>query len=229
MMLKIGGFQPFTTVDFPSRLAAVLFLRGCPLRCPYCHNAELQELDGQDYISWDDFIEFLNHRKKLIDGVVFSGGEPLIQKDLFLAMKQVKELGYVIGLHTSGVSDKILSEILPMLTWVGLDCKTVFSQYKRIPHADGVMAEKCLDLLLQSGVDFECRTTLDPRVISVDELIVLAKYLSEKGVKTFALQEFRPASFDKDISNIEQRTVYFKPNVLEKIKSYFPNLIIRRA
>lgn len=228
-MLKIGGFQPFTTVDFPSRLAAVLFLRGCPLRCPYCHNAELQQLNGEDYISWDDFIAFLNHRKKLIDGVVFSGGEPLIQKDLFWAMKQVKSMGYEIGLHTSGVSDKVLLEVLPMLTWVGFDCKTLFSRYKRIPHADGEMAEKCLDLLLKSGIEFECRTTLDPRVISVDELVDLAQYLANKGVKTFALQEFRPASFDKDAPDITQRTAYFLPNVIEKIKSFFPNLIVRRA
>lgn len=228
-MLKIGGFQPFTTVDFPSRLAAVLFLRGCPLRCPYCHNAELQQIDGEEYISWNDFIEFLKHRKKLIDGVVFSGGEPLIQKDLFLAIEQVKNMGYEIGLHTSGVSDKVLSEILPMLTWVGFDCKTLFSQYKRIPNANGLIAEKCLDLLIASGIEFECRTTLDPRVIGVDELVELAKYLAGKGVHTFALQEFRPTSFDTEAPALTERTAYFSSDIIEELKKFFPNLIIRRA
>ena len=104
MSVIIGGVEPFTTVDFPGRLAAVLFCLGCPLRCPYCHNPELQDFKGKPFISWEQFIEFLDSRKKLLDGIVFSGGEPLAQPDLYESMKTVKEMGFAVGLHTSGVN-----------------------------------------------------------------------------------------------------------------------------
>ena len=153
MSISIGGVESFTTVDFPHRLAAVLFCRGCPLRCPYCHNPELQMFAGKDYISWETFIEFLKTRQKLLDGVVFSGGEPLAQAELRSAMEQVKSMGFEVGLHTSGVNPQRLAEVLPLITWVGFDVKTDFDNYGRIPLANGKTAEKCLDLCLESGVE----------------------------------------------------------------------------
>ena len=158
MPVIIGGVEPFTTVDFPERLAAVLFCSGCPLRCPYCHNPELQNFKSEPFITWERFVEFLIDRKKLLDGVVFSGGEPLAQPDLYESMKFVKDLGYEIGLHTSGVNVSRLEQVLPLVSWVGFDVKTVFDAYEtRIPHS-----RRETVALVKSGVDFECRTTLDP-------------------------------------------------------------------
>ena len=230
MSILIGGVESFTTVDFPHRLAAVLFCRGCPLRCPYCHNPELQMFTGKDYISWETFIEFLKTRQKLLDGVVFSGGEPLAQAELRSAMEQVKSMGFEVGLHTSGVNPQRLAEVLPLITWVGFDVKTDFDNYGRIPLANGKTAEKCLDLCLESGVELECRTTLDPRVIKKDELLPMAEKLAAKGVKTYAMQEFRPHPNDKTAPALEQRTAFFTDKkMLERLRGLFDEVIVRRA
>lgn len=231
MTITIGGVEPFTTVDFPDRLAAVLFCLGCPLRCPYCHNQSLQDFKGKPFISWETFIEFLDSRKKLLDGIVFSGGEPLSQPDLYDAMKTVKEKGFEVGLHTSGVNKDRLKQILPLLTWVGFDVKTAFEFYEeRIPHSKAATVEACLDMLIGSGVELEARTTLDPRVISKSELKRLAHTLAQKGVKTYALQEYRPHPAEKNPPSKEDVVSFFiDKDLLNELNGLFENFIIRRA
>ncbi len=231
MPVIIGGVEPFTTVDFPERLAAVLFCLGCPLRCPYCHNKELQDFNSKPFITWETFIEFLDSRKKLLDGIVFSGGEPLVQPDLYEAMKTVKDMGFEIGLHTSGVNVERLKQVLPLLTWVGFDVKTVFDTYeKRIPRSHAATVEKCLDMMIASGVELEVRTTLDPRVISKEELRTLAHALSEKGVKTYAIQEYRLHPLEDDPPSPDAVKAFFADkDLLAELKSLFKKFIIRRC
>ena len=231
MSVIIGGIESFTTVDFPGKLAAVLFCLGCPLRCPYCHNPELQDFKAKPFILWQTFIEFLDSRKNLLDGIVFSGGEPLAQPDLYESMKTVKEKGFSIGLHTSGVNPERLKQVLPLLDWVGFDVKTLFDVYEqRIPHAMGRTVENCLDLLIDSNVELEVRTTLDPRVISKQELKELSSILYDKGVKTYALQEYRSHRFEQNPPSFQECKAFFTDNaLLSEIKSLFKNFIIRRA
>ena len=231
MTITIGGVEPFTTVDFPERLAAVLFCLGCPLRCPYCHNRALQDFNGKPFIPWETFIEFLDSRKKLLDGIVFSGGEPLAQPDLYESMKIVKDMGFEIGLHTSGVNVERLKQVLPLLTWVGFDVKTVFNAYEdRIPRSHAATVEKCLDMMIASGIELEVRTTLDPRVISKEELKLLAHTLSGKGVTTYAIQEYRLHPSEDDPPSPEAVKAFFADkDLLAEIKSLFKNFIIRRA
>ena len=231
MTITIGGVEPFTTVDFPGRLAAVLFCLGCPLRCPYCHNKELQDFNAKSFISWETFIEFLENRKKLLDGIVFSGGEPLAQVDLYESMKTVKDMGFEIGLHTSGVNAERLKQILPLLTWVGFDVKTVFDAYEeRIPHSHAATVEKCLDMLIAANIELEARTTLDPRVISKDELRTLAHTLAEKGVETYAIQEYRLHPLENDPPSPDAVKAFFMDkDLLAELKSLFKNFIVRRA
>ena len=231
MPVIIGGVESFTTVDFPERLAAVLFCLGCPLRCPYCHNPELQDFKGKPFISWEQFAEFLDDRKKLLDGIVFSGGEPLAQPDLYESMKYVKDMGYQVGLHTSGVNLERLEQVLPLLSWVGFDVKTVFDAYEsRIPHSHRATVEACLDALIRSGVELECRTTLDPRVISKDELRTLARALAAKGVKTYALQEYRPHPSEKNPPDpLDVSACFTDRDLLDELRGLFENFIVRRA
>lgn len=169
-MLKIAGLVSFTTIDFPGRLAAVVFLKGCPLRCPFCHNPDLQTFEGEGAHSWDEIVDFLQKRTKRLDGVVFSGGEPLMQPEIVEAVRQVKKMGYQVAVHTSGFYDDRLAEIIPDLSWVGLDIKSAWNTYhklsglpneKLVPHV-----QKSLELLLASGIEFECRTTCDPRYLT---------------------------------------------------------------
>ncbi len=102
-MIRIGGMTPLTSIDFPGQLAAVLYLQGCPWRCGYCHNPGLIPARGESHVEWRQVVAFLHRRRGLLDGVVFSGGEPTSQTGLPDAIAQVAGLDYRIGLHTGGM------------------------------------------------------------------------------------------------------------------------------
>ena len=231
MSVVIGGVEPFTTVDFPGRLAAVFFCLGCTWRCPYCHNPELQPFSGMPVVEWDKIVEFLESRKKLLDGIVFSGGEPLWQDGLTDAMKQVKAMGFDVGLHTAGADAARLEKVLPLVDWIGFDIKVPFEFYdRRIPNAKGEEALKSLRAILKSGVEFEARTTLDPRLISVSELRELAHMIADAGVKTYALQEYRPHPTHETPPSAEDISAFFRDKaLLSELNDLFSNFIVRRA
>lgn len=191
--ITIAGVVPFTTHDYPNHLSAVIFLQGCKWRCGYCHNPHLWPLNKKSSTSWEDTLAFLKRRKKLLDGVVFSGGEATLHSDLINIMNDVKNLGFKIGLHTSGAYPQALKSVLPLLSWVGLDIKTTFKDYDAITHAKN-SAEgpyESLDVLVVSGTDFEVRTTLHPFYHNSKKIFSLAKDLQQRGVRRFVLQEFR--------------------------------------
>jgi len=234
LKMNIGGLLAFTTIDFPGKLSAVVFTQGCPLRCPYCHNPELQDAHTQGQMSWQQVLDFLQTRKKLLDGVVFSGGEPLLQADLLPAIKQVRDMGFAIGLHTSGVFPDRLQAVLPYVDWIGLDIKAVFDQYAKASGTldsfeMGKRAEQALDMILAANVTLEVRTTTDPRVITPDEVWMLAQKLASKGVKTFALQEYRPVNNGVyPEPTLEQiKAFYLDKKLKEKISALFENFILR--
>ena len=114
--IRIGGIEKFSIVDFPNRMAAVVFMQGCPWRCPFCHNSHLQDVNAETNIVWRKFL------------VVFSGGEPLVQENLVQAMEDVKAMGYQIGLHTGGYHPKRFEKFLPAVDWVGFDVKAPFDE-----------------------------------------------------------------------------------------------------
>ena len=100
--ILIGGVETFSMVDYPGQMAAVVFMQGCPWRCPFCHNKTLQKIGLETNFDWSKFKSFLVERKGKLDAVVFSGGEPLVQDALLDAIKEVKAMGYKIGLHSGG-------------------------------------------------------------------------------------------------------------------------------
>lgn len=191
--LRIGGFTPLTTIDFPGHLAAVVFLQGCPWRCPYCHNPRLLSAGGQTTMSWENISHFLEQRRGLLDGVIFSGGEPTLQARVVTAIREVKTMGFRVGLHTGGAYPERLKRLLPHLDWVGFDAKAYGDEsYRRVTTAAGSWANvtQSLRLLLDSGVDYEVRTTVYPG-LDEDGLLSLARFLAGCGVRYYVVQECR--------------------------------------
>ncbi|MDR0753515.1 MAG: anaerobic ribonucleoside-triphosphate reductase activating protein, partial [Holosporaceae bacterium] len=178
--MKIGGVLKFSTLDYPGKLSAVIFCQGCPLRCPYCHNAEFQDilLPGKEKL--DEVFEFLKSRESLLDAVVISGGEPLLQHDLMDCILKFKTLGFLIGVHTSGINPKAFVEILPIVDWIGFDIKTLFKNYERVTQIpnSGELAQESFNNLVHSNVNYEIRTTYDARFISADDLYTIAQNLT---------------------------------------------------
>jgi len=187
----VGGLVPFSTVDWPGKLAAVIFIAGCPWRCHYCHNAELQTRAAR--YDWHALHGFLATRVGLLDGVVFSGGEPLSEPRLPSLIRDVKRLGFEAGLHTAGIYPGRLAGIIRHLDWVGLDIKADAAGYDDVTGRRGSQrpAMACLRQLLAGGPPFECRITWRPEWLPESRLLALAQALSRRGVRRFAVQNGR--------------------------------------
>lgn len=191
--LQVGGLARLSTCDWPGQLVATVFCQGCAWSCRYCHNPHLQAQAGQEQTSWRDVLQFLGGRRALLDGVVFSGGEPTLQPALIDAIRAVRELGFGVGLHTAGLVPELLAEALPSVDWVGLDIKGPLGAYARITGAEssGSKAFASLDLLVARRVPFEVRTTLHSGLLSLAEMLALRDRLLERGVTHYAVQRFR--------------------------------------
>lgn len=182
-MLNIGGLTPFTTIDYPGKLAAVLFCQGCPWRCGYCYNQHLLPVGEQGRVSWQEVLQLLKQRRGLLDAVVFSGGEPTMQPSLPVALEEVRGMGFLTGLHTGGAYPDRLAACLPHLDWVGMDLKATFELYDEITGGagSGNAAEQSALLLRQSGVSHQFRTTLDPFLLVSERLKKLQERVAEWG------------------------------------------------
>jgi len=190
--LLVGGLEPFTTIDFPGFLAAVVFLQGCPWRCPYCHNAHLRPFRCEKPLPWLDVMDFLTSRQGFLEGVVFSGGEPTAQAGLSRAMRDVRALGYRVGLHTAGIYPHRLARVLGLVDWVGLDVKAPLDD--RCDLISGIRGSaarvsRSLDLVLASGVPLQIRTTVDPSLLSKTDISDLAEDLRWRGAPPTILQK----------------------------------------
>ena len=187
----VGGLTPMTTIDFPGELAAVIFCQGCPWRCHYCHNPELLSCRGEREIPWGEVHDFLKQRQGLLDGVVFSGGEPTLQRSLAQAVDQAKNLGFKVGLHTSGAYPKRLANLLPMIDWVGLDIKALPEKYTDLTGVpgSGERAWESASRVIDSGVGYEIRTTYHPDLYPVDDLEQIVSRLDLLGAKNLKLQQ----------------------------------------
>ncbi len=208
-MLHVGGLTPLSTTDWPGMLAAVVFCQGCPWRCGYCHNPGLIPPRGDSEIPWEDVLAFLRRRQGLLDGVVFSGGEPTLQAVLADAMREVRALGFRIGLHTGGMYPQRLAAVLPLVDWVGFDVKAPFADYAAITGAagSGERALAGLEQVLASGVAHEFRTTVHPALLADTEVSGLAHDLAARGVQHYVIQTFRSQGCgDEDLRRNAVRT-----------------------
>lgn len=229
--ILIGGVETFSTVDFPEKISSVVFMQGCPWRCPFCHNIALQTAGTDNGFVWEKFINFLEARKGILDAVVFSGGEPLLQDGLVDALKEVKSLGYLIGLHTGGYRPKALAAAVAHVDWVGFDIKAPFeeSKYKQATGCVSVVENvvSSLSLLLENGVDFECRTTCDPRILSIKDICEIIDCLKNKGVKKYFLQKYRQIEGDST-EDAECEKFFMDKELLEYAKKSFAEFGVRK-
>ncbi len=195
--LVIAGLTRMSSCDWPGRLVATVFLQGCPWRCTYCHNHAILDPRAPGQVPWREVRELLTRRAGLLDGVVFSGGEPTRQTALADAMREVRDRGFGVGLHTGGAYPRKLEALLPLVDWIGFDVKAPRHLYRAITRVGGEttaadQAFASLRMVLDSGVDVQVRTTVDPTVLSDDDVRALTATLHDLGVADHVLQEVRP-------------------------------------
>ncbi|MDR3536973.1 MAG: anaerobic ribonucleoside-triphosphate reductase activating protein [Acetobacteraceae bacterium] len=216
--LRIGGLARLSSSDWPGELVATVFCQGCGWRCRYCHNPHLQPAVSSDLIAWPAVMAFLRQRRGLLDGVVFSGGEPTLQSALAAAMQEVRGLGFRIGLHTGGAYPDRLAAVLPLVDWVGFDAKMPFSRYEAVTGVDGSgeRARESLLRLLASGKACEVRTTVHPWLLDQPALEALADELATLGVTHYVVQAFRSIGCrDEELNRMPSATAPLLPAHLQ--------------
>jgi pyruvate formate lyase activating enzyme len=227
----VAGITPFTTIDFPGRLAGVFYLQGCPWRCRYCYNAEFWPLPPEGHrVPLEKILEFLNARKGHLDGIVFSGGEPTIHERLLVWMQAIRAMGFEIGLHTGGMVPERLKQVLPFCDWVGLDIKAPFGLYEKVTQivGSGENARRSAEMLLSSGVAHEFRTTFHPEVLSEGDILQMARELAKMGCKHYALQMFHSDHcVDKELRESSVPAAGISAGLRQALKALFPDFLIR--
>lgn len=234
-VLQVGGVTPLTSIDFPGRLAAVVFVQGCPWRCRYCHNPHLQPRQAPDHApapTWPQVAAWLARRVGLLDGVVFSGGEPTLDPGLRAAIDDVRSSGFAAGLHTAGIYPGRLHGVLAALDWVGFDVKAPLARddlHERIVGVRGGASavRQSLRAVLESGVALECRTTAHPDLLQPADLVQMGEQLAAMGVQHYALQVARPVPGPR-AALAAVGAAYPGAEALARLAALFPRFTLRR-
>lgn len=192
-MMHLKGFEKFSLLDYDNKVSAVLFFAGCNMRCPFCHNGDIVlHIDSSKDLSIDEAKEYLKQRKGLIDAVVISGGEPTLMNELPSLIKDIKEMGYLIKLDTNGTNPKVLKALIEenLIDYIAMDIKNSFKKYHLTSGAkiNIFNIEESIKLIMQSGLDYEFRTTLVSEFHTIDDINEIKEMI--KGAKKYRLQKF---------------------------------------
>jgi pyruvate formate lyase activating enzyme len=210
--MKFSGLQKTSLVDFPNRVASVLFTPGCNLRCPYCHNWRIVVDPKPPFLNEESALSMLEARKKYVDAVVITGGEPTLHKELPKFLKKLKERDFLVKLDTNGFYPEVLEECLPYVDYVALDVKTSLEKYGRLGAKSTADFLRALEMLKTGKVEYEFRTTVVPGFVDAEDIMQIGELV--KGTKIFVLQQFVSGdTLDRNLSTL-------KPYAQETIAEY---------
>ena len=227
--MLIKGFQKLTLLDFPGRTACTVFTGGCNLRCPFCHNALLVTEMDDDRFEEEEIFEHLERRKKVLDGIAITGGEPLLQKDIERFLYELKDTGIAVKLDTNGCYPEKLKGILELglADYVAMDIKNSPQKYGvtvGVENFDISPINSSIELIKNSGVDYEFRTTVTENFHTVDDVEEIAKWI--QGAKHYYLQNFVDSGnlIDSNCKGVPKEIMY---EMLEKARKYIPEAELR--
>jgi len=190
--VRIGGLLRTSFSDFPALVSAVVFTRGCNFDCPFCHNPDLVVPDGADDPGMDEVMAFLRRRRGQLEGIVVSGGEPLLQADLGEFLAGVRDMGYAVKLDTNGSLPRKLTELLAddLVDYVAMDVKAPLDRYEEVTGAadSDIAVHGSIRAIMRSGVDHEFRTTLARPVLLEQDVVQIGAML--RGCHRYVLQPF---------------------------------------
>lgn len=229
----LGGYQRLTLIDYPGKLATTVFTVGCSFRCPFCHNPELV-LGGKQAgpnILEKEFFAFLKKRQGKLEGVCITGGEPTIQDGLVDFIKKIKKMGFLVKLDTNGTRPDVLKKLLDLklLDFVAMDIK---NQLKRYDQTVGVKSDKAriklsVDLIKNSRVPYEFRTTVVPGIHTEKDFMAIVKWIG--GARSYYLQEYRELKIlDPNLKKKTQGKKIDLEKIKKNIQSDFGQMGIRK-
>lgn len=213
----IGGLQKSSLLDFPEKIACIVFTQKCNFHCGYCHNPELNMMK-EAVIDLPSFFSFLDTRVGKLDGVVITGGEPTLQNGLFDFISKIKNKGFLVKLDTNGSNPELLKKLVDcnLLDYVAMDIKSPILKYQEVTKTNISLdlIQKSIQILLQNKVDYEFRTTVVKEQLSFEDFEKIAELIA--GAKKYFLQKFIPSkTLDKTFMNYST----YSNDDFEKIKS----------
>jgi pyruvate formate lyase activating enzyme len=228
--MKIGGLQKTSLIDYPSCLSAIIWTIGCNFRCPFCYNKNLV-LGNIKLYQEEEIFSFLNKRKGLLEAVVITGGEPLLQEDIVNFASKIKKQGYLLKIDTNGCNPEKLQELLnkKLVDYVAMDIKAPKKKYEQLTGVkpDLKKIEKSIELIKTDAPDYEFRTTFVPDLLKKDDIIEIAKWLY--GAKNYYLQQFKnnPPLISSKFNDIVPYPKEYLIETYNEIKPYLKNCAIR--
>ncbi|MGB9740866.1 MAG: anaerobic ribonucleoside-triphosphate reductase activating protein [Candidatus Bathyarchaeia archaeon] len=224
--MKFSGIQRTSLIDFPEKIASVLFTPGCNLRCPFCHNWRIVVDPKPPFLQEEAALKILESRKKFIDAVVVTGGEPTMHKELPRFLKKLKERSFTVKLDTNGFYPQVLEECLAHVDYVALDVKTSLEKYQRLGAGNVDDLLRTLEILKTGKVEYEFRTTVVPGFVDADDIQKIGELV--KGARTFAFQQFIPDdTLDKAFRTVKPYAPATIAEFAETMKKYADKVVLR--
>lgn len=193
--MVFGGFEKFTLIDFPGKIACMVYTIGCPFRCPYCHNPELVDETCTTRIDESIILKFLDARKGMIDGIVITGGEPTMHGPKLISfMREVKQRNFLIKLDTNGVHPEFIQEVIDenLVDYIAMDIKSPLSKYSQTVArpVDTDAIKSSIKVIIGSDIPYEFRTTIVRSMLSIEDIEEIGREI--KGAANYYLQKFVP-------------------------------------
>jgi pyruvate formate lyase activating enzyme len=224
--MKFSGLQKISLIDYPNKVASVLFTPGCNLRCPFCHNWRIVVDPKPPFLQEAVALEILESRKKYVDAVVVTGGEPTMHKELPRFLAKLKARGFLVKLDTNGFYPEVLEECLPYVDYVAVDVKTSLDKYKQLGAKDTAGLIRAVEILKTGKVSYEFRTTAVPELVTARDVTCIGEIV--KGAKTHAFQQFVPQdTLDKKFESLKPYPRETITEFAETMKKYTENVILR--
>ena len=226
--MNISGFEKISLLDFPGKISCIIFTQGCNYKCKFCQNSKLIG-NNEGIITELEVLEYLNKRKKILDGIVISGGEPTLCTGLITFIKRVKEMNLLVKLDTNGTNPQILKKLIDenLVDYIAMDIKSTFVNYQKIVNVNNPLIEnikESIEIIKKSSIDHEFRTTIIKEFHDVDIIKQICKYLGT--TEKYYIQNFKLSDYviDKTLTPFEIAEVL---DIKEKLKKEFPNLHVR--
>ena len=230
-MDKIYGLERMSLVDYDGHICATIFLASCNFRCPFCHNSSLVlEVDKLEAYSSDEIFDYLEKRKHVLDAVCITGGEPTLTSNLEAIIDKIKEMGYLVKLDSNGTKPDVLKHLIDTkkIDYIAMDIKSSYKNYCKVAGINNQLlvdrVKESVELLKNSGIDYEFRTTLVKELHDVEDIYGIGEII--KGAKRFYFQKFTDHGYciEKDFHEVD---VDLANKYLEIIKKYCKDANLR--
>lgn len=228
--MNIGGFQEISLLDYPGKVATIIWTTGCNFRCPFCYNPDLV-LDKTDHVPMDDFFSFLRKRKGKLDAVSISGGEPLLQPDISDFISQIKSLGFLVKIDTNGSFPDKLKRLLDTgsIDYVSMDVKATKEKYAEITQVSVVVddIDRSIQIITSIAPDYEFKTTVIPMYHTEEDILGIARWIS--GAKRYFLQQLKVDTtlLSSDMDQVKPYSLDELERMCERVSSFVDDCQVR--